>query len=129
MSANVQRSKNSLVCVVDDDLLVRESTTRLLRSCGFEVKAFALPEELLNSDCLSKTGCLVLDMRMPHMTGVELQRHLRSMSLDLPIIFITAYEDPDLRAQALEGGAIAFLYKPFDEQDLLNAINVALKHG
>jgi two-component system, LuxR family, response regulator FixJ len=129
MSANVQRSENSWLCVVDDDLLVRESTNRLLRSCGFQVKDFASPEEVLDSDFLSKTGCLILDMRMPHMTGVELQRQLRSMSLDLPIIFITAYEDPDLRAQALEAGAIAFLYKPFDEQDLLNAINVALKHG
>lgn len=129
MSANVKRSESTLICVVDDDLLVRESTTRLLRSCGFEVKALASPEELLNSDCLSKTGCLILDMRMPHMTGVELQRQLRSMSLDLPIIFITAFEDPDLRAQALEAGAIAFLYKPFAEQDLLNAINVALKQG
>jgi FixJ family two-component response regulator len=129
MSANVKRSENTLICVVDDDLLVRESTTRLLRSCGFEVEALASPEELLNSDCLSKTGCLILDMRMPHMTGVGLQRQLRSMRLHLPIIFITAYEDPDLRAQALEAGAIAFLYKPFDEQDLLNAINVALKRG
>ena len=129
MSVNVQRSKTSLICVVDDDLLVRESTTRLLRSCGFEVREFASPEEVLNSDGLSKTGCLILDMRMPHMTGLELQLQLQSMSLDLPVIFITAYEDPDLRAQALEAGAIAFLYKPFDEQDLLYAINVALKRG
>lgn len=129
MSANVQRSENSLICVVDDDLLVRKSTTRFLRSCGFEVRDFASPEEVLNSDCLSQTGCLILDMRMPQMTGVELQRQLRSMSLDLPIIFITAYEDPNLRAQALEAGAIAFLYKPVNDQDLLNAINVALKQG
>ena len=129
MSANVKRFERTLICVVDDDFLVRESTTRLLRSCGFEVKALAAPAELLNSDSLTKTGCLILDMRMPHMTGLALQRQLRSMSLDLPIIFITAYEDPDARTQALEAGAIAFLYKPFNDQDLLNAINVALKQG
>jgi FixJ family two-component response regulator len=68
-------------------------------------------------------------MRMPHMTGLGLQRQLRSMGLDLPIIFITAYEDPDARAQALEAGAIAFLYKPFNDQDLLNAISLALEQG
>jgi FixJ family two-component response regulator len=75
------------------------------------------------------TDCLILDVRMPGMTGPGLQRELRFENADLPIIFMTAYENPDLRAQVIEAGAVAFLYKPFYEEDLLDAINAALRDG
>jgi FixJ family two-component response regulator len=127
MSANVTRSEKTLICVVDDDLLVRESTTRLLRSYRFKVKALASAEEFLNSDCLAETACLILDVRIPRMSGLELQRQLAVSNSEVPIIFITAHKDADQRRQALEAGAVAFLYKPFYEEALLNAINTALK--
>ena len=127
MSANVKGPEKTLVCVVDDDFLSRESTTRLLRSFKFNVKALASAEEFLNSDCLAETACLVLDVRMPGMSGLELQRQLAVSNSDVPIIFITAHEDEDQRRQALEAGAAAFLYKPLYEEALLNAIDTALK--
>ena len=118
-----------LISIVDDDDALRTSLEDLIRSVGFRVQGFISAEAFLRSNQVQKTDCLILDVRMPGMTGLGLQRQLRSMSLDLPIIFITAHEDRDARAQAVEAGALAFLYKPFDEQDLLNAINVALEHG
>jgi len=128
MSANVKGFEKTLVCVVDDDFLARESTTRLLRSFKFNVKALASAEEFLNSDCLAETACLILDVRMPGMSGLELQRQLAVSNSDLPIIFITAHEDEDQRRQALEAGAVAFLYKPLFEEALLDAIDTALKY-
>ena len=127
MSANVKRSHKPLICVVDDDFLLRESTIRLLRSCKFNVKALASAEEFLNSECLAEAACLILDVRIPGMSGLELQRQLVVDHSDLPIIFITAHEDENCRRQALQAGAVAFLYKPFYEQELLNAIDAALK--
>ena len=127
MNANDKGSEKTLVCVVDDDFLARESTTRLLRSFKFNVKALASAEEFLNSDCLAETACLILDVRMPGMSGLELQRQLAVSNSDLPIIFITAHEDEDQRRQALEAGAVAFLYKPLFEEALLDAIDTALK--
>jgi len=127
MNANVKGSEKTLVCVVDDDFLARESTVRLLRSFKFNVKALASAEEFLNSDCLAETACLILDVRMPGMSGLELQRQLAVSNSDLPIIFITAHEDEDQRRQALEAGAVAFLYKPLFEEALLDAIDTALK--
>jgi len=127
MNANVKGSEKTLVCIVDDDFLARESTVRLLRSFKFNVKALASAEEFLNSDCLAETACLILDVRMPGMSGLELQRQLAVSNSDLPIIFITAHEDEDQRRQALEAGAVAFLYKPLFEEALLDAIDTALK--
>ena len=127
MNANDKGSEKTLVCVVDDDFLARESTTRLLRSFKFDGKALASAEEFLNSDCLAETACLILDVRMPGMSGLELQRQLAVSNSDLPIIFITAHENEDQRRQALEAGAVAFLYKPLFEEALLDAIDTALK--
>lgn len=127
MNANVKGSEKTLVCVVDDDFLARESTARLLRSFKFNVKALASAEEFLNSECLAEAACLILDVRIPGMSGLELQRKLVVDHSDLPIIFITAHEDENCRRQALQAGAVAFLYKPFYEQELLNAIDAALK--
>ena len=126
MSAEIKRSERPLIFVVDDDFLMQESTTRLLRSFKFNVKALASAEEFLNSDYLAKTACLILDLRLPGMSGLELQRQLISENRRMPIIFVTAEGDETQQTQALAAGAVAFLYKPFDEHDLLNAINSAL---
>jgi FixJ family two-component response regulator len=129
MSANVKGSEKTLICVVDDDFLVRESTKRFLRSFKFNVEALASAEEFLNSGYLAETACLILDVRLPGISGLELQRQLAASNSDVPIIFITAHEDEDQRRQALEAGAVAFLYKPFYDEALLNAISTALKNA
>jgi FixJ family two-component response regulator len=90
------------------------------------VNVFASAEEFLNSDQLSKADCLILDVRMPGMSGIELHRQLVTGYCKIPVIFITAYEDEGMRTQALSGGAGAFLIKPFSEEALLNAIHAAL---
>ena len=129
MNANIKRSEKALICVVDDDFLMQESTTRLLRSFKFNVKALASAEEFLNSDYLAATACLILDLRLPGISGLELQRELISQNRRMPIIFVTAHGDETERIRALEAGAVAFLYKPFHEHDLLNAINSALENS
>jgi FixJ family two-component response regulator len=120
-------AKRPLISIVDDDEALRVSLEDLIRSVGFRVQGFSSAEAFLRSNQVQTTDCLILDVRMPGMTGLGLQRDLRSESADLPIIFITAYENPDVRAQALEAGAAAFLYKPFYEEELLDAINAALR--
>jgi FixJ family two-component response regulator len=129
MSANAKAYKKPLVCVVDDDSLMRDSTARLIRSFGFSVEAFASAEEFDNSGYLEETACLILDVRMPGTSGLELQRQLVANRRAIPVILITAYEDEGLRAQALRGGAIAFLLKPFSEESLLQALRSALTEG
>jgi FixJ family two-component response regulator len=115
-----------LISIVDDDESVREALCGLLRSVGFAVSAFASAEEFLASDQLGSAKCLVLDVRMPGMGGIELQRQLVASHCETPVILITAYEDDGVRAQALRGGAGAVLIKPFSEDALLNAIHSAL---
>ena len=117
------------ISIVDDDEALRSSLEDLIRSAGFRVEGFSSAEAFLRSNQVQTTDCLILDVRMPGMTGPGLQRDLRSESADLPIIFITAYENPNVRAQVMEAGAVAFLYKPFYEEDLLGAINAALRDG
>ena len=115
-----------LISVVDDDDSVRESLSGLIRSVGFRVMVFASAEGFLSSNRVSDTNCLILDVRMPGMSGLELQRQMVLANSHMPAIFITAHEDDDRRTQALEAGAVAFLYKPFYEGELLNAIDAAL---
>jgi FixJ family two-component response regulator len=119
-------SNLSLISVVDDDTSVRESLQCLIRSFGLAVEAFASAEEFLKSDHLCDTRCLILDVRMPGMNGIELQRRLVAGRQDIPVIFITAHGDEAARSQALRGGAVAYLLKPFTEDSLLNAIHAAL---
>jgi FixJ family two-component response regulator len=126
MSANANLSEEPLVCVVDDDSLIRNSTERLIHSLGFRVKAFASAEEFGSAGCLEETACLILDVRMPGMGGIELQRQLASRHRQIPVIFITAYEDDVIQTQAIRGGAVAVLIKPFSEEDLLHALDTAL---
>ena len=116
-----------LISVVDDDDSVRESLGGLIRSVGFAVKAFASAEEFLTSDRLPDTDCLILDVRMPGMNGLELQRQLAASHMSIPVIFITAHGDEETRVRALNGGAVDYLLKPFSEEALLNAMDAALK--
>jgi FixJ family two-component response regulator len=120
-------TKVSIISIVDDDNSVRESLHSLLRSVGFLVQAFTSAEEFLESDHLNKTDCLILDVRMPGMTGVELQRHLKAIGCDIPIIFISARSDEQTKAQALNDGAVTFLSKPLNEEMVLTALKAALK--
>jgi FixJ family two-component response regulator len=115
-----------MISIIDDNDSVRESLQRLMRSVGFAVNVFTSAEEFLISDRFRKTDCLILDVRLPGMDGLELQRHLAATHSEIPIIFITAYEDDEVRARALNTGAVAYFLKPFDDEDLLNAIDVAL---
>jgi FixJ family two-component response regulator len=116
-----------IVVGVDDDFRVRESIESLVESAGFAPLVFASAEEFLQSGKLANATCLITDVRMPGMDGIELQRRVRLERPGLPVIFITAHFDDDLQRRALEGGAIAFLYKPFDGEDLLTAIERGLK--
>ena len=118
-----------LISIVDDDDFFRNSLDNLIRSVGFRVQGFSSAEAFLNSDQVRDTACLILDVRMPGMSGLQLQRQIVAANWRIPIIFITSYADGDARAKALEAGAVDYLYKPFREEDLINAIHVALKHS
>ena len=120
-------SNLSLISVVDDDTSVRESLQCLIRSFGFAGEAFASAEEFLNSDHLRNTDCLILDVRMPGMNGLELQRQFAASHMSIPVIFITAHGDEEALVRARNGGAVDYLLKPFSEEALLNAIDAALK--
>jgi FixJ family two-component response regulator len=120
-------TKVSIISIVDDDNSVRESLHSLLRSVGFSVQVFTSAEEFLNSDHLDKTDCLILDVRMPEMTGIELQQQLRERGCQIPIIFISAHANESTKAQALGGGAVTFLLKPLNEEMVLNALKKALR--
>jgi FixJ family two-component response regulator len=115
-----------IISVVDDDDSVRESLRALIRSAGFAADVFASAEEFLNSDHLRQTHCLILDVRLPGMNGLELKRHLESSRRDIPVIFITAHGDEAARARALREGALEYLFKPFNDEALLNAIHATL---
>ncbi len=115
------------ISIVDDDGSIRESLHSFLRSVGFIVEAFASAGDFLGSKHLAKSDCLILDVHMPGMTGIELSRQTTVQAAKIPIIFITADEDEGIRAQALEGGAVAFLVKPLSEEVVLAALDRALK--
>ena len=125
-SERFRLAKNPFISVVDDDESVREALGALLRALEFEVGLFASALEFLRSDRVRKTDCLILDVRMPGMSGVELQRRLVETYRDVPVIFITAHGDEERRAKALKGGAVDYLLKPFSEESLMNAVRTAL---
>jgi FixJ family two-component response regulator len=118
-----------LISIVDDDDSLRGSLENLIRSAGFRAQGFSSAEAFLGSNKMQEATCLILDVRMPGMSGFDLQRQLAAVASHLPIIFISAHADDDPQAQALAAGAVAFLYKPFYEEELLNAINAALKNS
>ena len=120
-------AKDPLISIVDDDESVRESLDGLLRSAGFAVKVFASAEEFLNSDHLRDIDCLLLDVRLPGMNGIELQRHLVANHCEIPVIFITAHgSEEGVRSQAFQNGAVDYLIKPLSEDTVLNAVHKAL---
>jgi len=115
-----------LVVVVDDDQSVRESLPDLLGEFGFRSRVFSSAEEFLASGAVGQMGCLVSDVVMPGMTGLDLQQELKLRGHKIPIIFITARKDETVRRQAFEQGAVGFLLKPFSDTALLSALNTAL---
>jgi two-component system response regulator FixJ len=113
------------ISIVDDDESLRTALRGLLRSAGFEASTFASAREFLESPERLACACLILDVRMPGMSGLELQRRLSDSGSTIPIVFISAHSDEESRARALEKGAVAFLKKPFSDEALLNAIAAA----
>jgi FixJ family two-component response regulator len=117
----------NLISVVDDDESIRRTTTFLVESFGFRAAAFESAEDFLNSVQLRDTSCLIVDVHMPGMGGLRLQSELAAAGYNIPIIFITAYENTDSRQQAIQAGAVAFLGKPFNDEELLQSIRSALR--
>jgi CheY-like chemotaxis protein len=116
-----------VISIIDDDASVREATQRLLRSLGYIARAFASADEFLRSSQVSDNSCLITDVKMPGMSGVELQRHLQIRGCHVPIIFITSFSEESIRTQALNAGAVCFLTKPFDIRTLIKHLDEALK--
>lgn len=119
-------TERPLLSVVDDDESVRESLPDLLRELGYAARAFSSAQEFLSSDSIGQTKCLILDVAMPGMSGLELQQELRRRGREIPVIFITAQKDEGIRQQAFQQGAVKFLYKPFSDTALLEALNAAV---
>ena len=115
-----------MVAVVEDDASYRVALQRLLKSAGFSVQLFESAEDFLNSGQQHETGCLIADIRMPGMSGLDLQARLNADRCPIPTIFITAHGDEKMRLQAMRGGAVKFLAKPFDAAILLQGVRVAL---
>jgi FixJ family two-component response regulator len=122
----VTQAKTKIVAIVDDDESVRSALQGLMKAAGLTVKAFASAEAFLNSGQQHHTACLIADIRMPGMSGLELQARLNSENCRIPTIFITAHGDTTMRMQALRAGAVEFLAKPFNDDVLLENIKAAL---
>ena len=118
--------RTSLVAVVDDDELLRDALRRLLKASGLGAVSFESAEDLLNSGRLQEISCLIADVRMPGLSGLELQARLKAEQCPVPIIFITAHGDAKMRIQAMRDGAVEFLTKPFDNAVLLHHVRAAL---
>ena len=116
----------NLISVIDDDESVRRTTTRLIESFGFRAKAFESAENFLGSGHLNDTSCLIVDVRMLGINGLQLQSQLAAADCRIPIIFITVYDDKESRRRAMQAGAVAFLGKPFTDAQLLQSIRSAL---
>jgi FixJ family two-component response regulator len=121
------RKRGKMVAIVDDDDLMRSALQGLLKSAGLSAKAFASAEEFLKSGQQHEVGCLVTDIRMPGMSGLELQAKLNADHCRIPTIFITAHGDEKMRMQALRAGAVEFMAKPFDDEALLDSVRAALE--
>jgi FixJ family two-component response regulator len=120
------KSSQTFISVVDDDESTRKSTTLLIESFGFQAAGFESAESLLKSGQLGETLCLIIDVRMPGVNGLQLQNHLATAGYKIPIIFITAYDDKESRRRAMQAGAVAFLAKPFTDELLLQTLRSAL---
>jgi FixJ family two-component response regulator len=116
----------TLISIVDDDEAIREATKGLIRSLGYQAATFASAEEFLQSDSVENTSCLIADVQMPGLSGIELQRDLIARGVMMPTIFITAFPEEGTRLRALTAGAFGYLGKPFSEDTLLKCLNCAL---
>jgi FixJ family two-component response regulator len=123
----VDVSESTVITIVDDDESMREALKSLMRSVGFRAETFASGEEFLNSNRLRDTACLILDLQMPGISGLELQNRLAASQNRVPVVFITAHGNEEDRKRALQAGAVDFLRKPFSEEALLDAVHVALE--
>ena len=121
------QGKSKVVSIVDDDDLMRSALQGLLKAVGLPARAFASAEEFLQSGQQHDTGCLIADIRMPGMSGLDLQAKLNAQRIRIPTIFITAHGDTRMRMQALRAGAVEFLAKPFDDELLLESVRAALE--
>jgi FixJ family two-component response regulator len=122
----MDRIAKPVIAVVDDDWRVRESLASLIESAGFTARVFPLANDFLREDFLTGTSCLITDVRMPGMDGLDLQRCVRHMRPELPVIFITAHHDDEVERCAFAQGAAFFIRKPFDAEELLQAVKTAL---
>jgi FixJ family two-component response regulator len=122
-----REKKTKMVAVVEDDDSYRVAVQRLLKSAGFSVQSFATAEDFLRSGRQLETGCLITDIRMPGMSGLDLQARLNADHCLIPTIFITAHGDEDMRLQAMRGGAVKFMVKPFDGEILLESVRAAFE--
>lgn len=120
-------SNARIIAIVDDDESVRFALAGMMKSVGLPAQAFASAEDFLNSGLLHRTACLIADIRMPGMSGLDLQNKLSAEHCRIPTIFITAHGDAKMRLQALRGGAVEFLAKPFDDEILLQNVRAALE--
>lgn len=118
-----------MISIVDDDPLVREATTDLVHSLGYKARAFESAEKFLDSGQVKNTSCLITDLQLPGLNGIDLQKQLRIDGHQTPVIFITAFPEARARESALAAGALAFLAKPFEEADLIGSLRVALATG
>jgi FixJ family two-component response regulator len=121
-------AKNAMISIVDDDKSVREAAKTLIKSLGYATETFASAEEFLESGRLCDTACLITDVQMPGMSGVDLQSHLSATGHCPPVIFVTAYPEASIRERALSAGAFGFLGKPFSEDSLIACLDRALEH-
>jgi FixJ family two-component response regulator len=117
---------SKLIAIIDDNESMQDSLGDLIESGGFEARSFGSAQAFLESDLHSRAACLIVDIRMPKMSGLELQARLKQEGCNIPIIFITAYDDAEIRAEAMKEGAVEFLAKPFDHQLLLKKLRSAL---
>jgi FixJ family two-component response regulator len=117
-----------LIAIVDDDVMVGEATNDLIETFGLNARTFASAEEFLSSEYVSRTACLVADVQMPGMNGLQLHRRLTASGYHIPVIFITAFPDERIRKRALKAGAVCYLRKPFEPESLRDCIRSALRH-
>jgi FixJ family two-component response regulator len=121
--------RNTMISIIDDDMSVLEATKGLVRSLGYEVATFASAEEFLRSDRMLNTSCLISDMKMPGLNGLELQSHLIGERHQIPIIFVTACSEERVRTRAMDAGAFGFFGKPFDEKGFVGCLGRAWNEG
>ena len=117
---------NPVIAIVDDDESFRHATLSFVRSLGYSAAAFPSADAFLNSNAVEATDCLITDVQMPGMTGIELQRYLLAQGNRVPVIFVTAYPETEVRGHALRAGAVGFLGKPFGDESLISCLHKAL---